>query len=103
MVAHTAVPLLPKLRGDFAEFLQHRSLKRLGILYQPTWVGFGYGPAVALFPGTIPPPSQSAKGTQRFTFFTSTGSRNIHMFPYDYGFCPRFRGPLHSRRIPLPR
>ena len=37
------VPLLPKLRGQFAEFLQHRSLKRLGILYLPTCVGLGYG------------------------------------------------------------
>ena len=37
------VPLLPKLRGQFAEFLQHRSLKRLGMLYLPTCVGFGYG------------------------------------------------------------
>src|ERR1700738_3635177 len=36
-------PLLPKLRGHFAEFLQHRSLKRLGMLYQSTCVGLGYG------------------------------------------------------------
>src|SRR3546814_15952587 len=35
--------LLPKVRRQFAEFLQHPSLKRLGILYQPTCVGFGYG------------------------------------------------------------
>ena len=35
--------LLPKLRRQFAEFLQHRSLKRLGILYHPTCVGLGYG------------------------------------------------------------
>ena len=28
---------------QFAEFLQHRSLKRLGMLYLPTCVGFGYG------------------------------------------------------------
>ena len=43
MVAHQRGPLLPKLRGQFAEFLQHHSLKRLGMLYQPTCVGFGYG------------------------------------------------------------
>ena len=42
-VARTEVPLLPKLRGHFAEFLQRRSLKRLGMLYLPTCVGFGYG------------------------------------------------------------
>ena len=43
MVAHEEVTLIPKLRVHFAEFLQHRSLKRLGILYQSTCVGFGYG------------------------------------------------------------
>ena len=42
-VARSEGPLLPKLRGQFAEFLQHRSLKRLGMLYQSTCVGFGYG------------------------------------------------------------
>jgi hypothetical protein len=34
--------LLANLRRHFAEFLQHRSLKRLGILYQSTCVGLGY-------------------------------------------------------------
>ena len=36
-------PLLPKLRGHFAEFLNHDSLDRLSILYLITCVGFGYG------------------------------------------------------------
>jgi hypothetical protein len=36
-------PLLPKLRGQLAEFLDQCSLDRLGILYLPTCVGFGYG------------------------------------------------------------
>ena len=36
-------PLLPKLRGHFAEFLNHGSLDRLGILYLTTCVGLGYG------------------------------------------------------------
>ena len=39
----TAVPLLPKLRGQFAEFLNQGSLDRLGILYLLTCVGLGYG------------------------------------------------------------
>lgn len=43
MVAHEPGSLLANLREQFAEFLQHRSLKRLGILYQSTCVGFGYG------------------------------------------------------------
>ena len=42
-VARARGPLLPKLRRHFAEFLQHRSLKRLGMLYQSTCVGLGYG------------------------------------------------------------
>jgi hypothetical protein len=37
------VPLLPKLRGHFAEFLSHVSLDRLGILFPPTCVGLRYG------------------------------------------------------------
>ena len=35
-------PLLPKLRGHFAEFLRESYLAPLGILYHPTCVGFGY-------------------------------------------------------------
>ncbi len=37
------VTLIPKLRVQFAEFLQHSSLKRLSILYLSTCVGLGYG------------------------------------------------------------
>ena len=36
-------PLLPKLRGQVAEFLNQCSLDRLGMLYLPTFVGLGYG------------------------------------------------------------
>ena len=39
----TEAPLLPKLRGQFAEFLNQGSLDRLRILYVPTCVGLGYG------------------------------------------------------------
>ena len=42
-VAQAEVTLIPKLRVHFAEFLQHHSLKRLGILYLSTCVGLGYG------------------------------------------------------------
>ena len=35
--------LLPKLRSHCAEFLNHGSPDRLGILYPPTCVGFGTG------------------------------------------------------------
>jgi hypothetical protein len=41
---HTyAAPLLPKVRGQFAEFLNQGSLVRLGLLDQPTCVGLRYG------------------------------------------------------------
>jgi hypothetical protein len=59
MVAHERGPLLPKLRGQFAEFLQRRSLKRLGILCQSTCVGLGYGLKLGCFlerPGCIDNP-----------------------------------------------
>ncbi len=36
-------PLLPKLRGNFAEFLNEGFLDHLGILYLSTCVGFGTG------------------------------------------------------------
>ena len=36
-------PLLPKLRGHFAEFLHHNYLELLSILYLTTCVGLGYG------------------------------------------------------------
>ena len=39
----TEALLLPKLRRYFAEFLNHSSPDRLGILYLPTCVGLGYG------------------------------------------------------------
>ncbi len=35
--------LLPKLRDDYAEFLDHGCPDRLGMLFLPTCVGFGTG------------------------------------------------------------
>ena len=39
----TGAPLIPKLRGYFAEFLNEGYLDHLSILYLPTCVGFGTG------------------------------------------------------------
>ena len=39
----TRVPLLPKLRGDFAEFLSESCLALLSIFYLPTCGGLRYG------------------------------------------------------------
>jgi len=41
--AQPGVPLLPKLRGHFAEFLNESSLAHLRILSSPTCVGLRYG------------------------------------------------------------
>ncbi len=71
MVAQWPGPLIPKLRGQFAEFLQRSSLKRLGMLYQSTCVGLGYGLTLGLFPGTHSLPSQSNKQRQLTAFVTS--------------------------------
>ena len=43
IVAYRRGSLLANLREHFAEFLKCGSLKRLGILYQSTCVGLGYG------------------------------------------------------------
>ena len=51
-----AALLLPKLRSDYAEFLDHGSPDRLGMLYPPTCVGLRYGRARAclgVFPGSV--------------------------------------------------
>jgi hypothetical protein len=44
-------PLLPKLRGHFAEFLLHGSLEHLRLLASPTCVGLRYGRTTYSRPG----------------------------------------------------
>ena len=103
MVAHQGVPLLPKLRGYFAEFLQYRSLKHLGILNQSTCVGFGYGLMWELFPGRPSQPIQSDKDEPSTSAVTTHWPRNIHLVPIAYGFRPRLRGRLTLRGLTLRR
>ena len=43
-------PLLPKLRGHFAEFLFHGSLEHLRLLASPTCVGLRYGRTQHFYP-----------------------------------------------------
>ena len=62
----TEVVLLPKLRTQFAEFLNQGSLDRLRILYVPTCVGLGYGHLVhslEVFLGSVG--SLASPGTAR--------------------------------------
>jgi len=54
------VPLLPKLRGYFAEFLNEGSPVHLGLLDLPTCVGLRYGrarPWLEAFRGDKDPPT----------------------------------------------
>lgn len=57
IVAYEPGLLLANLRRYFAEFLQHRSLKRLGILYQSTCVGLGYDLTEGYFQEPLSGPS----------------------------------------------
>ena len=82
---------------QFAEFLQRSSLKRLGILYQSTCVGLGYGLMRGLFPGTPSLPSESSNLGQLTEFVTTHWPTNINVVPIDYGFRPRLRSRLTLR------
>jgi len=91
------VTLIPKLRVQFAEFLQHRSLKRLGMLYLSTCVGLGYDLMWELFPGTASLPPQSDKRKPYTQSVTTHWLWNIYQIPIDYAFRPRLRGRLTLR------
>ena len=103
LVAQAEGLLIPKLRRQIAEFLQHSSLKRLGILYQSTCVGFGYGLMWELFPGTSRLPSQSNKAKQLPRSVTTHWPTIINVVPIGYAFQPRLRGRLTLRRLTLRR
>jgi hypothetical protein len=103
VLAHSRVTLIPKLRVQFAEFLQHSSLKRLGILYLSTCVGLGYGLRWSYFQEHLPCPKQSNKLGQVTAFVTSNWPTNINVVPIDYAFRPRLRGRLTLRRLALRR
>ena len=104
MLAHNEGLLLPKVRRQFAEFLQHTSLKRLGILYLTTCVGFGYG----LYGGAIswnlfeactnPIRADNLRDPSHTTRYW-----NINQFPIDYPLRARLRGRLTLRGLALRR
>ena len=67
-------PLLPKLRGHFAEFLNKGSPVRLRILSSPTCVGLRYGHRIHMF---------STFSRQRgFTCFPTLISVPVRLLPY---------------------
>jgi hypothetical protein len=79
--------LLPKLRRHFAEFLNHRSPDRLGILYLSTCVGLGYGrcaSSLAAFLGSMG--SMTSPETARYRVSAFNGARTylvprLHAYP----------------------
>ena len=97
------VLLIPKLRRQIAEFLQHSSLKRLGMLYQSTCVGFGYGLMWGLFPGTPSKPAESNHHRQLTASVTTHRPTNINVVAIGYAFRPRLRDRLTLRRLTLRR
>ena len=104
MLAHDEGLLLPKVRRQFAEFLQYTSLKRLGILYHPTCVGFGYG---LCWRGYFLEPLRSRFNPLRTDNLRdpSHTSRptNINVVPIDYPLRARLRGRLTLLRLALSR
>ena len=70
------VILLPKLRMNFAEFLNHSYLDRLGILYLPTCVGLGYGhreSSLAAFLGSMESMTSPISARHRVSDFMGPG------------------------------
>lgn len=96
--------LLPKVRRQFAEFLQDTSLKRLGILYHSTCVGLGYG----LYGGAIswdnfPARSNPISPDQLHHPSHTSRPTNINVVPIDYPLRARLRGRLTLLRLALSR
>ena len=103
MVAHEPGSLLANLREQFAEFLQHSSLKRLGILYQSTCVGFGYGLCGGYFLGHLRCQINPIRSDNLQHPSLTRWPTNVNVVPIDYGFRPRLRGRLTLRRLALRR
>lgn len=106
-------PLLPKLRGQFAEFLNHGSPERLGILYLTTCVGFGYWPpahsleAFLDSTGSLTSPKTARHHASPLTGhgFTNTPGYTLTPGQPPPGRATPLRHPitcLHTHRIPHP-
>ena len=78
--------LLANLRRYFAEFLQHRSLKRLGILYQSTCVGLGYGLMEGYFQEPISGPPNPIRVNNSHDPSHLPGPRILTWFPSPTAF-----------------
>lgn len=110
---HNEAPLLPKLQGEIAEFLNVGSLARLRILSSPTCVGLRYGHRpttkllflaiqvlslrsrtswLPLIIEAIPHPIEGRLTTRRTTWSNiGQWGRNINRLSIAYAFRPRLR------------
>ncbi len=96
------VPLLPKLRGHFAEFLNHSSLDRLSILYLTTCVGLGYGPctnSLEAFLGSIGSLNSPQSATHHLSGYMSDGF--AYQTPYRLTPVQPLTGPATFLRHPI--
>ena len=81
MLAHQSGLLLANLRRYFAEFLKCGSLKRLGILYQSTCVGLGYGLMEGYFQEPLSSPFNPIRMNYRRDPSPSPGPGILTWFP----------------------
>ncbi len=81
MLAHQRGLLLANLRRYFAEFLKRGSLKRLGMLYQSTCVGFGYGLVEGCFQEPLNRPSNPIRKNDLRDPSPSPGPGILTWFP----------------------
>ncbi|KAH7278157.1 hypothetical protein KP509_38G027400, partial [Ceratopteris richardii] len=102
-------PLLPKLRGHFAEFLQHGSLKRLSISYLFTHVSLGYGwfcisfesPSQfhEVFSREFPLPNHPIHEFHKHAWFSSQSNFVAFVYPSDVALSGFLRDRFTLRRL----
>ena len=101
----TGAPLLPKLRGQFAEFLDGGSPVHLGMLYHPTCVGLRYGHARPWLEAFLGRAGSIRAAWGRPRAFPSPLRLSLDGFAYQSvlrAWRPRGPGPT-SRRPPIAR
>src|SRR6478672_101701 len=101
LLSQSRVLLIPKLRRQIAEFLQHSSLERLGILYQSTCVGLGYGLCGGYFLELLRSPLNPIRENNLRNSSRTHWLQNIDCIPIDYAFRPHLRDRLTLRRLAL--